>query len=116
MQQIVVRDVHQCTIIYLSGLIFYSQRDMHLFVLFHTFELCEYLKNNSQNIVKLSCFENLDARNIMVQLEFNLDIFSEGFVDFFQTCFHVEDVIILSFLHAYTYHSLFVCKYLNLTS
>ena len=50
-----------------------------------------------------SCFEDLDTRNMMLQLEFNLDIPSETYGFFlFQLCLQVNDVIVLSYLHAYT--------------
>ena len=40
---------------------------------------------------------------MMLQLEFNLDIPSETYGFFlFQTCLQVDDVIVLSYLHAYT--------------
>ena len=50
-----------------------------------------------------SCFEDLDARNMMLQSEFNLDIPSETYGFFlFQPCLQVDDVIVLSYLYAYT--------------
>ena len=50
-----------------------------------------------------SCFEDLDARNMMLQSEFNLDIPSETYgFSLFQLCLQVNDVIVLSYLHAYT--------------
>ena len=49
-----------------------------------------------------SCFEDLDSRNMMLQSEFNLDISSEIYGFFlFQLCLQVDDVIVLSYLHAY---------------
>ena len=51
-----------------------------------------------------SCFEDLDAINMMLQSEFNLDIPSETYGFFlFQTCLQVDDVIVFSYLHASTY-------------
>ena len=46
-----------------------------------------------------SYFEDLDVRNTMVQLKFNLNICSEIYGFFlFQTCLYVRDIILLSFL------------------
>ena len=71
-----VRDVQQCTIIYLPDLIFYSQRDTHLSAVVHAFEFykkCLKIKFSKYSQV-WSCFEDLDVRNTMLQSKFNLDI------------------------------------------
>jgi len=60
-------------------------------------------KWNSPNIAKYDFFfEDLDARNTIFPLRFM------GFF-LFQTSLHVDDVIILSYLHACTYISVFPC-------
>ena len=95
------------TIIYSLGLIFCSQRDMHLFAKVHTFKFYKKIQRKikfSKYSQVWSCFEDLDARNTMLQSKFNLDICC-GIYGFFlsQTCLHVGDVIVLSFLHACIY-------------
>ena len=51
-----------------------------------------------------SCIEGLDARNMMLQSEFNLYIPCRIYGFFlFQTSLHVDDVIVLFYLHIYTY-------------
>ena len=47
-----------------------------------------------------SYFEDLDAGNMILQSEFNLNIPSETYGFFlFQLCLQVNDVIVLSYLH-----------------
>ena len=79
---------------------------MHLFAVVHTIQalLEKCLKNKLSKYSRVgSCFDDLDTRNTMLQSEFILDIPS-GIYGFFlsQTCLYVDDVIVLSYLHAYT--------------
>ena len=77
---------------------------MHLFAVVHTIQalLEKCLKNKLSKYSRVgSCFDDLDTRNMMLQLEFNLDIPSETYGFFlFQLCLQVNDVIVLSYLHA----------------
>ena len=104
---VIFRFCSHSTIIYSLGLIFCSQRDMHLFAKVHTFKFYKKIQRKikfSKYSQVWSCFEDLDARNTMLQSKFNLDICC-GIYGFFlsQTCLHVGDVIVLSFLHACIY-------------